>query len=324
MTQKPKHIWEAPPPWTKEQIRYSVFESFTKAGETAKQLPGAKIFHEIESLQFSLNIFIDATEDLITSINIFKGEEEKPNFWDRPQRQQFDKFERKINRGIFSSITAAMALVDHSRKFSEKYPVESYQNKIDELFSNNKQHKFIHSLRRYLSHVKMTKANWKIKTSREGRSVFFLLNQDELLKWNDWSSLAKQYINDHPEGVNVESLFEEYSKSVRGFHSWLKSQVWELHSRNLSEFLFYSRAIKGVSAHSQWNLLIQQAFIPKGLNPYMYLDRYLTPSEIEEVYTLKYRSKEQVNRIIEIVDEYKICDEELREHIYFFFKINKI
>jgi len=324
MNQRPKYIWESVPPWTKEQIRYSVFASFTKAGESVKQLPGAKVFNEIESLRFSLNIFLDSTEDLIASINIFKGEEDKPNFWDRPQRQQLEKLERSINRGIFSAITSAMALVDHSRKFAEKYPVESYQNKVDQLFSKSPQHKFIHSLRRYLSHVKMTKANWKIETSKEGRSVFFLLNQAELLKWKDWSALARQYINNHPNGVNVESLFEEYSKSVKGFHDWLRSQVWELHSQYLTEYLAYSRSVKRVSAHSTWNMLIQQVFIPKNINPYEYLDRYLTPSEIEEVLALEYRSKEQVDRIIEIADEFKACDENLREVIYKFFKINTI
>jgi hypothetical protein len=324
MNQRPKHIWETVPPWTKEQIRYSVFASFTDAEEALKQLPGAKIFHEIESLRFSLNIFLDSTEDLISSINIFKGEEGKPNFWDRPQRQQLEKLERSINRGLFSAITSAMALVDHSRKFGKKYPVESYQDKVDQLFSKSPQHEFIHSLRRYLVHVKMTKANWKIETSKEGRSVFFLLNQPELLKWKDWSSLARQYIQNHPNGVNVESLFEDYSKSVKGFHDWLRSQVWELHSQNLAEFLDYSRAVKRVSVHSTWNMLIQQAFIPKKINPYEYLDRYLTPPEIEEVLALEYRSKKQVDRIIEIVDEFKACDEKLMGLMYKFFKINTI
>jgi len=324
MKRPEKNIWETPPPWNREQIHYSVFASPSKSQETVNQLPGAKVYNDTQSLHFSLNIFLDATDDLISSVNIFKGEVEKPNFWDRPQKQHFEKLERNINRGVFSSTAAAMALVDNSREFSKKYSVESYQEKIDQLFTNNPQHKFIHSLRNYFSHVKITKANWKIEVSKGGRSVFFLLDQAELLKWNNWKSLAKQFINEHPNDVNVESLFAEYSKSVKGFHDWLRSAVWEVHSQDISEFLSYLRAVKGVSSYSAWNLLIQQAYIPKEINPYMFLDRYLTSSEIDEVLAMKHRSKEQIDRIIEIIDEYQICDEKLRNNIYKLFKINTI
>lgn len=321
MSQHSKKIWETSPPWSKEQIEYSVFSSLTKTRETLNQLRGSVIFNEIESLRFSFDIFQDSIEDLISSINIFKSEKEKSNFWDRPHRQKVEKLERSINRGIFSSVATAMALVDHSREFNKKYPVKYYKEKINQTFNQSPQHKFIHSLRRYFLHVKITKANLEVETSKEGKSVFFLLSQSDLLKWTDWSALAKQYIHKHPEGINIEDLFDKYLKSVKNLHDWLRSQIWELYAKEITEFLSYSRAVDGVSAYCSWNLLIQQIFIPKGINPYMFLDRYLTANEIKEILALDYRSKEQVDRIIEIIDEYKVCDDKLRKNIYKFFGI---
>jgi hypothetical protein len=49
---------------------------------------------------------------------------------------------------------------------------------------------------------------------------------------------------------------------------------------------------------------------------YGHLQRYLTPEELQEINTLPHSSKEQVDRIIEMVDEYGACDNELRKLVY--------
>ena len=55
-----------------------------------------------------------------------------------------------------------------------------------------------------------------------------------------------------------------------------------------------------VNIQDSWNLLIKQAFLSKNIDPYMYLDRYLTMNETEEVLSYPFKSKEQVDRIIEM------------------------
>ena len=67
--------------------------------------------------------------------------------------------------------------------------------------------------------------------------------------------------------------------------------------------------------------MIKQAFLPKNIDPYMYFDKFLTSSEIEEVLSYPFRSKKQVDRIIEIVDEYDTCNEELRKSVYQLFGV---
>jgi hypothetical protein len=53
----------------------------------------------------------------------------------------------------------------------------------------------------------------------------------------------------------------------------------------------------------------------------MYLDKYLSDNEIEEILSLPFRSKLQVDRIIELIDEYRCCDEELRNAAYRLFGV---
>ena len=285
--------------------------------------PGSPVYTSLESIRLSLDIFLNAVTDLISSINRFKGESARPGFWNKPYRQFVEELEVAIQRGIASSTMCSMALVDHTREFSKSYTIPAYDSKIHHYFNESKEHRFIHSLRRYITHVKITKANWLVTDSQEGRKVFFLFGQSELLKWSDWHSLAREYIYEQPKGINVEELFENYSSTVMEFHNWLRGAVMDSYGAEISDYLHYQKLMKRFAFQSYWNFLLKQAFIPKNVDPYMYLDRYLTKQELESVFSFPHRSKEQVDRIIELVDEYGACTEEIRNLVYRFFSIKK-
>jgi hypothetical protein len=321
MSQKEKPIWNAARPWTKEQIVVSTFRDLVRTQETIASLPGGKISSELDAIHLSLNVFLDATYDLLSSINLFKGESERPDFWNRTRRPDLERLELRIQRGVFSATMAAMALVDHSRIFATDYPVGRYQEKVKENFSEDSLHRFIQLLRNFMTHVRIAKSNWVVKWDKQGRSVFFILTAKNLNKWDGWDSPSKSYIESNPEGINVEQLFNEYSNRIKLFHDWFRSQVWEKNSEDLREYFGCKRVYNAVNAGSMWNLLIRQAFPQKKINPYMYLDRYLSDNEIEEILSLPFRSKQQVDRIIELVDEYGACDEELRKAAYALFGV---
>jgi len=315
-------IWNAERPWTKEQIVVSTFRDLVRTLQTIESLPGGKISAELQAIHLSLNVFLDATYDLLASINSFKGESERPALWNRTRRADFERLELRIQRGIFSATMAAMALVDHSRIFANNYPVELYQEKVKEYFSEDYLHRFVQLFRNFMTHVRITKSNWVVKYDKQGRSVFFFLTAADLNKWDGWDSLSRSYMTSNPEGVNVEQLFHDYSRKVKLFHDWFRSQVWQRHSEELREFLDCKKMYNAVNARSTWNLLIKQVFLQKKIDPYMYLDGYLSNNEIEEILSLPFRSKRQVDRIIELADEYGACDEELRKAVYELFGMN--
>lgn len=321
-SQKEKPIWNATRPWTKEQIIVSTFQDLTATLRIIDSLPGGITASELEAVHLSLNIFLDATYDLLSSINSFKGESERPDFWNRTRRADFEILELRIQRGVFSATMAAMALVDHSRIFAGKYPIELYHEKVKECFSEDPLHRFVQKFRNFMTHVRITKSNWVVKHDKQGRSVFFFLTQEDLNKWDEWDAPSKSYIASNPEGVNVEQLFDDYSKKLKLFHDWFRSQVWQKHSEELREFFDLKKTYNAVNVRSTWNLLIKQVFLQKKIDPYMYLGRYLSNNEIEEILSLPFRSKRQVDRIIEIVDEYGACNEGLRKAVYELFGIN--
>ncbi len=316
-------IWNAKRPWTKEQIVISSMQDLERTIQTIDSLPGGKISSESEAVRLSLNVFLDATYDLLASINEFKGESERPDFWDRTRRAELERLELRIQRGIFSATTAARALVDHSRIFSNNYPVDLYQEKVEEYFVKDNLHNFVQNFRNFMAHVRITKSNWVVKYDKQGKSVFFILRPEDLSKWDGWGPIARSYIASNPEGINVEQLYDDYSRKIKLFNDWFHSQVWQKYSEELREYFDCKRIYNAVNARSTWNLLIKEA-LKKKIDPYMYLDRYLSNSEIEEVLSLPFRSKKQVDRTIELVDEYDACDEEIRKSAYELFGIDPL
>ena len=275
------------------------------------------------SIKLSLNIFNDSISDLLSSISKFKAESASPDFWNRPQRPFVERLELSIQRGVFSSAMSAMALVDHSRKFSKKHTIPDYDNQISKFFINNEEHRFIHSLRTYITHVRVTEANWQISHSKEGRLVQFLLSKEDLLKYKKWKSLAKKFIRHSSDGIIVEAVFEKYAIKVKEFHCWLHDAIIQKYSKDISDYLKYKKILDQFDSYSHWSVLIQQGLFPKKLNPYLYLNRYLTPQEMKDVLTLPHRSKQQVDKIIQFVDEYNVCDMKLRRLIYQLFEVKK-
>ncbi|MCK4820787.1 hypothetical protein KA005_33790 [bacterium] len=312
------------PPWDDSALEKSWWITFSGTREYVNtKHPGALLYRSLESVCLSLEIFLDAVEDLISSINMFKADSIRPGFWHRPNRAFVDSLEIRIQRGISSSASCAMALVDHARNFSEKYHVPNYKDTIKNSFCTNPEHRFVQGLRNYIAHVRITKANWQIIYSEKGRMVRFILSPDELVKWDEWPSEAKDYIKQKTEGINVEELFNSYSTKVRRFHSWFNSRVMDTYSNDITDYLRCERFLDKLSVANEWRLLLSPASQRDDFDPYIHLGQYLSKQEREEVFSLPYKSKAQVDRIISLIDEHNACTEELRQKVYSLFKVSE-
>jgi hypothetical protein len=310
------------PAWSEDVLRQAYFKDFIQTREVIRtNHPGAAVYEALESIRLSLDVFKNSVEETIASINKFKGDSSRPDFWNRPSRQIVDDLEISIQRGILSSSACAFSLVDHTRIFSRSYNIPNYDDKINEYFIANKQHHFFQSLRNYLSHFRIVKANWMIARSEKGRNVFFIMNKSDLMKWDGWNEFATEYIQDSKDGVNVEDLLEFYLVEVIEFHNWLRSAVIECYSENVSDYIRCIRLLNGFESKSHWDVILTQIAVPRKLDPYMYLDRYLMPEEVVKILSLPHRSKEQVDIIINIIDEYNICTEEMRMVVYKLFGV---
>lgn len=312
-------IWESEAPWSDQQIVESTFRNFEKTLNTINDLPGGKLHQELDDLQSSVKLYLNSVEEFRSSISVFKGNALRQGFWDRSNDPLREKLEASIQRGLFCSSMSALALVDHARRFSKNFSIEGYEERKESTFINNLEHQFIKHFRQYATHFRITKANWRIAQDSRGNRVNFLLCPKELKKWQKWSGCALKFIDANLDGIDVEALFNSYSTTVSGFYEWLGAAILDKYHDKLQLYYSTKRFYHSIQSRNSWRVLIEQVAKPQNLNPYNYLSRYLTKSQIEAVLALPYKSKLQVDKIIHFVDEYGACDEEMRQMVYKYF-----
>jgi hypothetical protein len=311
------------PPWNECLLERLYFQDFKKTREYIQRHPGYPIHAELEAIRLSLDVFLNAVSDLISSINRFKAESNQPGFWYPSRRHSSEELQIAIQRGIASSAMCAMTLVDHSRRFAKHHPIPEYSQQVEKYFRNSQEHIFVQNFRNRVAHFALSRANWMSTASREeGRKTFFLLNCDDLLKYNDWQALSKIYIAEHPDGIDVEQLFQDYSAKVTEFHNWMRSAIFDEYGERISGYMHYSRLLTRVEARSHWQIILQQFIIPQRRDPYIYLEKYLDRRELEAVFALPYRSVAQVDCIINLIDEYGACTDDIRQLVYQSFGID--
>jgi len=312
-----------PLPWSEERLRQAYFKSFTATRKAIQELPGFQVHRDLLTLQLSLNIFRDAVTDLMKSIDLFHGHSQESSFWTRPERQRFEQHVIMVQRGIFSAVTSAMALFAYSRIICDRLKLGEYRDRFSAEFDKSEEHQFIYHLRNCICHVSVIEVGWQCRISyiTGERSTRFLLEPQLLFEYRKWDKLSRTFIKRHPEGIDAKELFEKYRTRVDNFYEWVFTEITRLSEPNLSEYRQYERILNRFDVKSWWNVILKQQVIGKR-DPYAYLERYLTKAELDEVLALPMRSKEQVDRIIEIVDEYGACDDDLKATVYSAFGVS--
>ncbi len=305
-----------PLPWSEKVLRKAYFHDLLATRKAITEHPGFAVHRDLVGLRFLLDSLIDSVADLMKSIDAFRIESRSPEFWYRCARGRFEECELAIRRGIYTAVTIAMSLAEHSRKLSRRVQVPGYQERKDATFANDERHRLIQDLRDLLYHERIIEPDLKTTWSLAGERVEVVIKQDTLLMSSDWNPLSKKFIAQHPEGIDVEILLSNYRTQVEDFHNWFQSEVQRASEPNLSQYREYERILNRLDTNAWWNLILKEVVIKRGLNPYKYLDRYFTKVELDEVLSLPMRSKKQVDRIIEMLDDYGACDGKLREVVY--------
>jgi len=197
--------------------------------------------------------------------------------------------------------------------------IPSYNEMLVSNF-DSAQHEFIKKLRNNLNHVTFHESNWAIRNSGQERTSHFEFNRAKLMRDGDFNEKAQQYITEQQETIDIRCLFESYFARVDSFYAWLMSEIEERLPLEVKDF---RRCFKNVHANSVrcwYCMLFKQAVGPE-TDLFGHLNKYLTSDELEEVYALPRCSKAQIDKIIEIVDEFDACDDELRELIYSAFDV---
>jgi len=296
----------------------AVWRDFRTAQKLVDEHPGCNLYERTRSLRSVLRIFSKSAERFFENLGRFKAETLDDSLFRRNRKSDFEEFEAGFQENLFIFASSAMTLADQSRALSRKVDLPGYSERVESTFRGNPRHKFIQELRNDLIHVTLHKPQYQVTTNFENHesTCRFMLWPDKLSRSGEYHTLARAYIRDHSQGIDLGELIESYRRDVNDFHGWLNAALDSVVGDQITDYLRCVKRIKAVSSRSLWNIIFRQVLLPGKRDPYQYLDQYLTPTELTEVNKLPFRSKEQVDCIISLVDEYEACDSALRDVVY--------
>lgn len=303
-----------PLPWSEEELETRYFKDFVATRRAIEEHPGFEVLQDLVSLDSSLAIFRAFISDLQEAIDSFHIQADNRKFWTRPQRERFDQSVLSVTKELFGAAASAMVLVDCARRIKKRRSIDGYDEKRAEFFDES-EHAFIQGLRNYATHYRIMEPDWQREYAASGKRTKFLIRQSSLLRWKKWTEPARQFIERHPAGVDVGYVSRDYAQKVENFQRWFRGQIEHQFERDLSGYRHYERMLRRFEVASFWRVVLAN-LIERSVDPFSYLDWYLTPAEISEILALPPRSVKQIDRIVEILDEYRACDTELRKLVY--------
>lgn len=312
-----------PLPWSNDTLIEAFWKSPFDAHKKVDEHPGRDLHEREESIKAVLRIFKKASRSFLECLDLFQIEVNNGNLFHRKRKHDLKAFEIGFQEDLYILASSAMTLADQCRALSRKIELSGYEDKKTNSFLKNARHRFIQELRNDLIHVTLHKPNWQINYSfnRNVTSRFFLWPA-QLSRSYKYNSLARSYLSKHPKGIDLGDFIISYSNDINDFYSWFHEAFDLVAGPQIADYKRCVKSLKAVSARQEWNLLFHQVVIPKKIDPYSYLERYLSPDELDRVYKLPFRSRQQVDLIISLVDEHEACDSNLRETVYKAFGIS--
>lgn len=309
-------ISEIDEPWSFENIRDSYFSDFTKTKEAIDSTEGGRLWKRLDEVDQCRNIFTSCANDVLESISVFAHATTKDGFWSNINRPEMERLSFSIRKNVFSTSSSAMALVDHARRFEKNYPITGASEKRQQIFLPIGIHEFVQGLRNYIVHVKISETNWEINHDfiLDKTEVNFFFGVQDLNRYDRWNQGAKEYINAHGDRINVYGVISSYLECVTNYYKWHSSTVIREYSSMLEVYFGYKKIQDQVRDNTSWNMIISH--LTAEVDLFQHLPKYLTPQQTEHLLSYPLKSREQIDRLIEIIDLNKACDDELREKIY--------
>jgi hypothetical protein len=271
--------------------------------------PGFSLEQKLKSLWLTVELFSASSSALKTDFHRFT--EFKPPSRSSSHDSEFDLIARSVQKEIFTFCGLASALKAQAYRVRHILPGTDFDDRRSVSF-DAAEHSFITQLRNVLNHERLVEAKWKITYSSPGKRTTFELDTAELFALNSMNAVARLYLTRSGKKVDVPALIDSYAQRVAGFYAWLRTRIEQLLPLEVADYRRCVEAHKRFASRIAWNVLLRNA-LNSGMDPYLFLGRYLNADQLAEVNALPYKSLEQVGRIIELVDQDQCCDAELRQ-----------
>lgn len=288
--------------------------------EVLSNHPGQRIDRKLQSLWEMVAIFSAAQNDVVNQLDAFHSFCLSGEMYLPASRHKLDEIKRALNKELVAFAAAAGALVYFARRLRSESGLPEIKHALDAGFDKN-EHDFVIGLRNVICHEHFPDIGWQIEHGRDKeKRTDFILSVQRLKQQAVLSASANAYVDRFPEGISLRALVDSYAHRVSAFYSWYQEACSQSVPVALEDYRRVVNACRANTSRATYRLLLTQ-YLSRNIDPYQHLHKYLLPHQLEEAMRLPFRSRQQVDYIIQIADEHNACDDELRSMIYRLFDV---
>lgn len=206
--------------------------------------PGMDFLNRKQSHQFSYNIFKGNYDELKKALKVAEMPLVLNKMMCDANRESLGKpFHMELNRYFHNYLAAAKSLIDHTRVFMNQYYVDTnfkaqFDDKIKSEFADDPLSRFIQDLRNYMLHKGLLNSSLSMSYTKIEETGQFKaesnanLKKQDLLKWDKWSKIGKQYLLTRPDEFSISSFCIEYGDKILGLYSWFEKELYNHHQKD--------------------------------------------------------------------------------------------
>ena len=203
------------------------------------KMPEWERLAEIRQFKLSVEIFQKNANELIQLLDSVKTGPGAIQLWALENRPILDQLLREVARLLHNFVSASFSLIDHARRFHKRnYEGDGrfadYEEQVKERFANDPLCRFVQDLRNFFIHKKVPSVA-SVMSMHPGQGVdnSVCLEKADLESF-EWNRIARQYLDDAPEKIDLLTLVSSYTTKVTDFYNWVFSRLEEIHADDIA------------------------------------------------------------------------------------------
>lgn len=221
---------------------------------------GSAYLNRVHQRSFSLNVFQMNAVELVEAAQRVKDPGQGMALMMEKNHEAGLQAHRELNRHVHNFVSSAFSLVEHTRGFMRKYYagtglLATYEEQVAATFAQSPVAQFVQGLRNYMMHRGLPNSSMFMKfTTTPGATdgsgtVESGVRYDSasLIDWDGWRSVARIYLEQAGEHLDLQEFAQEYLTLINQFHGWLDATLEAHHQSDLQELSQLQARLQAIS-----------------------------------------------------------------------------
>lgn len=209
---------------------------------------GSSYLDRAHQRSFSINVFQMNAVELIEAVQRVKDPDQGMALMMEKNKEAGRQAHRELSRHVHNFVSSALTLVEHTRIFMRKYYADTdlldiYVKQVTATFAHSPVAQFVQGLRNYMLHRSLPSSSMFMKLTNDPDATDGSATAEtgvhydtaSLLEWKEWKPMARTYLEQAGENLDLHEFAQEYLAIVNQFHGWLDATLLAYHQPDLLE-----------------------------------------------------------------------------------------